>query len=472
MDRASGIRWSILAALGLLPVACGGSATRDGAPEDNPAPGGTAATGADASGGKSGSGGASQSRPTCTSPIGDPKTGLVRCQEGYQHRVEAVACAFPAPSAQGGQGGAGGTDGVALPRADGQECERDSDCDGFYLGYCHHDLGGDQDAPRCESGCAADADCADGWICICNGSTPGGVCQQSNCTKDSDCADGFLCASFEQGCGASGFACQTPEDECNSTSDCEFGACGGNVIGSGIDGPEGRRVCDDTVCGRPFLVRAEARVAPLCTSQAWSDGQLRPRVDHLALPERQALAAHWTRMGQMEHASIAAFARFQLQLLALGAPPGLIEGCTRALGDETQHTKLCFDLASAYAGHAVGPGPLDIAGCLLPTSLVDIVDLVLAEGCFGETSAALDALEAAALASDPLLVAAYTQIARDEQRHAELAFLFLRWALQHDHHAVAPRIVHALTANAFASTAVQDVVEPCLCALLSRRNAA
>jgi len=61
-------------------------------------------------------------------------------------------------------------------------------------------------------------------------------------------------------------------------------------------------------------------------------------------------------MVQLEHASIAAFARFSLQLLSLGAPAGLIDDCTRALGDETAHARLCFQLASAYAGRAIGSG--------------------------------------------------------------------------------------------------------------------
>jgi hypothetical protein len=169
----------------------------------------------------------------------------------------------------------------------------------------------------------------------------------------------------------------------------------------------------------------------------------------------------------MEHASIAAFARFSLQLLALGAPPELVDACTQALGDETTHTKLCFALASAYAGHAIGPGPLDVAGSLDVTSLADIVDLVIAEGCFGETSAALDALSAAETATDPVIAAVYSQIAHDEQRHAELAFRFVRWALERGGKAVEARVLAALQAP--ASAAAQAVAVPCLAALLRSR---
>ena len=46
----------------------------------------------------------------------------------------------------------------------------------------------------------------------------------------------------------------------------------------------------------------------------------------------------------------------------------------------------------------------------------DVTELVIVEGCFGETSAALQALDAADSAEDPAIVAAYGQIARDERR--------------------------------------------------------
>jgi hypothetical protein len=63
--------------------------------------------------------------------------------------------------------------------------------------------------------------------------------------------------------------------------------------------------------------------------------------------------------------------------------------------------------------------------------------------------------------------AAYTQIAEDEQRHAELAFRFVRWALEQQAAVVLERIQAALAADAAPSQAVKLVVEPCLQALMS-----
>jgi hypothetical protein len=202
---------------------------------------------------------------------------------------------------------------------------------------------------------------------------------------------------------------------------------------------------------------------PIVTRTDWPRAEA-PAVAHLTQTERAALAQHFSWLGQMEHASIAAFARFQLQLLALGAPPALVEACNRALADETAHARLCFGIASAYAGRALGPGPLDVKYSLHAVSLVEVVDLVVAEGCFGETRAALEALEAADNARDPVIRACYARIADDEQRHAELAFRFVRWALDREPDAVTRRIRAALEAPPDGASAV---AAPCLEALLA-----
>ena len=191
----------------------------------------------------------------------------------------------------------------------------------------------------------------------------------------------------------------------------------------------GHRTCSNLVCGRPFLIAEAPRMAAIEMRADWLDATLSPDTSRLSPLERAELAAHWARLGQMEHASIAAFARFNLQLLSLGAPSELVEACNRALADETAHARACFALASAYGGTALGPARLDIEHCFEDNSLLAIAKLVLREGCLGETVASLEALAAAEAASDPAVKRALTRIASDELEHAELAFKFLRWAL-------------------------------------------
>lgn len=500
MNHVGALRVSLLLAIGVVPAACGGTVQRgntDGEGADTGSGGsGATTTGGSKNGtagrsmgtagtvgkmlppsGGTGAGGATQTPPSCSGKL-NPLTGLVECiNEGYVHRVKQVECfsvGGAPPDANGGApaGGAWGDDAPVKPRADGSVgCgpfgaagDAGTDvCSQFELGYC----ASSGQVPVCLSGCYADADCGLGAICECGHpeSPSNGVCRAArDCATDSDCRPGYFCASYSGGCGERGYACFAPDDECRSDQDCDGGYCA-------FSPNDQHRVCQYAVCGRPFLVDRAARVAPVVPSHDWRSRSAAPRLDHLTSSEREALAQHWARLGQLEHASIAAFARFNLQLLSLGAPAELVEQCTRALADETAHTKLCFQLASAYAGRALGPGALDIAGSLAVTSLEEIVDLVLAEGCFGETSAALEALEAADAAGDPVIRAAYTQIAADEQRHAELAFQFVRWALNRDF-AVSQRILAALNEYDAPTAAVRSVVAPCLEALLLQARAA
>jgi hypothetical protein len=409
---AGGLRLSLLASLGLLQVAC-------------------------------------NDEPECTSPDKDPSTGIVSCEEGYSYRSVDGRC-------EAREGAA-----PDLPRVtEYMSCGADAAvCDAFQYGYCRPPSYGNRE--ECASGCLADEDCGPGGSCRCTGEEFG-TCAFDGCDSDADCESGYHCASASAGCSEPRFMCQSADDECFGNADCDSDEM--------CQWDDGHRACVGAfVCGRPFLVEAHARVAPVVPSGAWASKSARPRVDHLSASERAELAQHWTNMGQMEHASIAAFARFSLQLLSLGAPPDLVEACTQALADETAHALLCFDLASAYAGRAIGPGPLHVSGSLLGSSLADIVDLVIAEGCFGETSAALEALEAAETATDPVVAKAYAQIAQDEQRHAELAFRFVRWALQRGDAAVRERIARALVTPPTSDAGTIGVTLPCLAALLGER---
>ncbi len=217
------------------------------------------------------------------------------------------------------------------------------------------------------------------------------------------------------------FSATSRDDECLTGQECASGTC------SSFDG---HRVCDGAVCGRPFLIAEAPRLAAVEARADWLDASLAPNTSGLTPVQRAQLSAHWARLGQMEHASIAAFARFNLQLLSLGAASDLISACNSALADETAHARACFALASAYGGSLVGPARLDIERCFEDVSLTGIAKLVLREGCLGETIASLEALAVAEVAADPAVKRALARIARDELAHAELAFKFLRWVLR------------------------------------------
>jgi hypothetical protein len=182
--------------------------------------------------------------------------------------------------------------------------------------------------------------------------------------------------------------------------------------------------------GRPFLVDGELRSAGAQRREDWAAGiaiEVRVPED----PElRRVLARHWTTMALAEHASIAAFARFAIQLMQLGAPAGLVRGCQAAMADETRHARLAFALASRFAQAPVGPRALDVRGAVTGGLEVGaILRDVVVEGCLGETRAAMELRVAAAHCTEPALAAALLGIADDEERHAALAWRFVDWLL-------------------------------------------
>lgn len=183
--------------------------------------------------------------------------------------------------------------------------------------------------------------------------------------------------------------------------------------------------------GRPLRIDGAPVVGKPRRGSRWGTEDLCPRVEGLSMEERQSLAATWERDGALEHASVAAFARFSLELLALGAPADLVTLAHEAALDEIRHAEAAFALASAYRGAPVEPGPLPLGATLpITQSLAELARATVTEGVVGETIASLLAAEEAAATTDPALRAVLETIAADEARHAELAVRAVAWALR------------------------------------------
>ncbi len=386
MRQLSYVRTALLASLGLGPiVACSGETDGDVFRCANPTP----VTGANGQ-----------------------TTGYEWCGE-WLHRSDVGECSSLLPRAGSITGG------TVEP-----ECEFDADCTERAHGYCAVSGGGfEPTQARCHYGCVRDADCPESSICLCG--EPVGHCVRADCTTDAECGEGLCAGTVTQTpCGgdAVAFACQTQSDACQSSADCAANE-GCEVT------PQGRRCVPLAVCGRPYLVHGVARRAELAQSDSWAF-PLRPERPKLSFSKRAELIEHWTQVALMEHASVAAFARFCMQLLALGAPPELIEAAQAALSDETRHARWCFGVASAYAERPLGPGALSMAGSDAAQSETEIVRTAIAEACIGETLAAVEAQEAAERATDPVIAELLERIAADELRHAELGWKFLSWWLK------------------------------------------
>lgn len=185
---------------------------------------------------------------------------------------------------------------------------------------------------------------------------------------------------------------------------------------------------------RPFLIGAELRSAEaVAAPAAWSAREV-ALDDALDEKTRQLLAHAWLDDALQEHASVAAFARFTMLLLAVGAPPELVAESQRASLDEITHARDCFALARRYGASATEPAGLGIEGAL-GNGVVDlrsVVKLAVEEGCVGETLGAAIADEQLRVATDPEVRRVLARIARDEARHAELAWKFVAWACAKD----------------------------------------
>lgn len=180
--------------------------------------------------------------------------------------------------------------------------------------------------------------------------------------------------------------------------------------------------------GRPFYDGQQMLLAPALTRSDWLEAPAGLAVVPDAAT-RAALARAWLRDAQLEHASVASFARFSLQLLAFGAPAELIGAAHRAALDEVDHAQACFALASRYAGRALGPGELPMPSSLAASSLTEAAAAAVREGCVAETIAARLAYEQLQHATDETAQGALLRIATDETQHAALAYQFVRWAI-------------------------------------------
>ena len=213
-----------------------------------------------------------------------------------------------------------------------------------------------------------------------------------------------------------------------------------------------QQVCE----GRPFVVDRVARVAPVVRGNDW---RVECTIDVSGLDgaTKRALSLEWARDAAMEHASVASFARFALELLAVGAPAELVRGAHEAALDEVRHAELCFGLASAFGESDLQAGALSIDGAFSPR--IDLGDLAVAtvrEGCVGETVAAMTALEAAELADSPLVREVLTSIAADEARHAALAYRFVSWAISKGGPEVRSRVADAFAMPSFTDVGASD----------------
>ena len=140
--------------------------------------------------------------------------------------------------------------------------------------------------------------------------------------------------------------------------------------------------------------------------------------------EGDPLGAWLAANAYLEAASIDAFEILATELGAHRAPPALIQAARAATVDERRHADAIGRLAASRG--AVAP-----AACVKRGPVRDIEAVArenAVEGCVRETYAALLAGRQARAATDPAIRFAMGGIARDETRHAALAWAVDCWS--------------------------------------------
>lgn len=180
--------------------------------------------------------------------------------------------------------------------------------------------------------------------------------------------------------------------------------------------------------GRPAEDEAgRVVVAPVRPGRAWAE-PLAPSSRGLRREERARLTERWLADAGAEHASIASFALLALELLALGAPPDLVSAASRAAVDEARHARLCFGLAAAYGGEPREPA--ELPPLRAPRASFERVAVSsLVEGVYGEGLAAALLRARSRSAREPAVRRTLTTLARDEARHAKLAWDVLAFCI-------------------------------------------
>ncbi len=165
---------------------------------------------------------------------------------------------------------------------------------------------------------------------------------------------------------------------------------------------------------------------------------------------REGLARQWRENGRTEHASVAAFARLSLDLIALGAPPTLLLSANRDALDEIRHAEICFAIARSIDGKPQSPGPFpeaqrartlphDRTRALAALAVDSLIDGALHEGVSARILARL-----ARRAVDPTIASALKSIAADEGRHAAHGWDVVEWCLAEGGRPVADALRGAL----------------------------
>ena len=184
----------------------------------------------------------------------------------------------------------------------------------------------------------------------------------------------------------------------------------------------------------------------------------------LSRKQREIAGKFYLQTALYEHASIASFQKFTLDLMKFGAPPHLLDKAQQATRDEIAHAQMAFSIATDLLQENLHPHRLDYTPKLCE-SIKEFARSTLQEGAIGETIAVLIASEQLRVSKDHSVREFLQQVVEDEAKHAELAWETIRWCLEKDP-SVREVLVEALEQKApngfshYPTEAIDDVGIP------------
>jgi hypothetical protein len=140
---------------------------------------------------------------------------------------------------------------------------------------------------------------------------------------------------------------------------------------------------------------------------------------------RHPVGALFAEAYRLEAASVRAFQHLARELTAHRAPRRLVERACTSAAEEVRHARVTASLARRYGARPIRPS---YRGDLHVRPLDAVAEENACEGCVRETFGALVGAWQAGHAQDPRVRASMRSIARDELRHAELAWDVAAWS--------------------------------------------
>jgi hypothetical protein len=168
-----------------------------------------------------------------------------------------------------------------------------------------------------------------------------------------------------------------------------------------------------------------------------------------------SLPGYLAAAARLEAASVTAFRSLRRELRAHGAPRRLLRAASRSAREERRHTRRVGALARRW-GAQVGAPEVARGGV---RSLGELAVENAVEGCVRELFGALVAAWQASHARDAGVRSTMREVARDETRHAALAWDVAQWAEHRLPRAERERVTAART-RALADLKAQAAVEP------------